>query len=176
MSVREHPAAHDRTTDGERSGPDAAERLANPRTRLGTYALTMAIYAAGMGLTAWRLRRRSGGATMFDVRDLALAALATERAARLVTKEAVTSPIRAPFTRFRGVDGPATLDEVARDESKLRHTMGELLTCPYCLGQWIAGAFVAGLALTPTPTRFVVSTLAVSDIADWLQRAHARLS
>ena len=39
--------------------------------------------------------------------------VATHKLARLVTKESITSALRAPFTRYQGVSGPAELAEDA---------------------------------------------------------------
>src|SRR3954466_9878167 len=68
------------------------------------YAPLLAAFAASAvtaTFAAWRLRRRPVPLTPFE---LACMALATHKVSRLVAKDAVTSPLRAPFTRF---DGPA---------------------------------------------------------------------
>jgi hypothetical protein len=100
--------------------------------------------------------------------DLALGAVATFKLSRLLTRSSVASPLRAPFTRFAGVVGPAELDEDVRGDG-LRHAIGELVTCPYCMGHWIATAYGLGLVYSPRPTRFVAAVLAVEAAADQLQ-------
>jgi len=165
-------------TTEDRAGPaEASEELANPRVRRGSYKLVMGMYLAAVSGMVWSARRR--GVRIPDqlqLRDLAVAAVATQRLAMLISHDPVTSPLRAPFTEFEGVEGPAQLKERARDDSKLRHTAGELLTCPFCLAQWIATAFVGGLVLAPRQTRLVISTFGIIGCADWLQRIHARLT
>src|SRR3954468_1556941 len=156
---------------------EATEDLSNPRVRRGSYKLVMGIYLTAVGGIVWAGRRR--GVRIPDqlqLRDLAIAALATQRLAMLISHDPVTSPLRAPFTEIEGVEGPAQLKERARDDSKLRHTAGELLTCPFCLAQWIATAFVGGLVLAPRQTRIVISTFGIIGAADWLQRIHGRLT
>lgn len=34
----------------------------------------------------------------------------------------------------------------------MRRAVGQLLTCPYCIGQWVAGGFTLGLVAAPRPT------------------------
>ena len=49
-----------------------------------------------------------------------------------------TSPLRAPFTRYEGTAGPAEVMEEVRSTGGLRHSIGELITCPFCLDVWIS--------------------------------------
>ena len=110
-----------------------------------------------------------------DPVDLAVGAIAVHKASRLVSKSSVTSPLRAPFTRFERPAGSAEHDESAREGSRWRHTIGELLTCPFCMDVWIATAYVAGLVAAPRHARVAASLLAVVGGADWLQQAYQRL-
>ena len=156
---------------------DPREDLSDPRVRRRSYTLVMVIYTGAVASLVWAGRRR--GVRLREqlaLRDLAIAALATQRLAMLLSHDPVTSPLRALFTEIEGVQGPAELRERARDDSKLRHTAGELLTCPFCLAQWIATAFVGGLVIAPRPTRLVISTFGIIGGADWLQRVHGRLA
>jgi hypothetical protein len=94
---------------------------------------------------AFAARRR--GARLperFRAGDLLLLSVATHRVSRLVSKDTVTSPLRAPFTRFRGPAGPSDLDEEVRGHGA-RRAIGELVSCPFCVGQWVGSAFVGGL-------------------------------
>lgn len=110
----------------------------------------------------------------YDLTDLALGALATHKFTRLVSKGSVTAPIRAPFTEFDEPAGSAELNERARG-GRVRHTVGELLTCPFCLGQWVGTGYVAGLALAPRPTRAWAAVFAVTGVSDLLQQVYARV-
>ncbi len=104
--------------------------------------------------------------------DLVLAAIATHKLSRLVTKETVTSPLRAPFTRFAGPAAPAELHEDTRGNG-IQKAIGELMTCPFCFGHWVATGFIIGFALAPQATRMVASALTVISGADVLQFAYA---
>jgi hypothetical protein len=59
--------------------------------------------------------------------EVFLLAAATHQLTRLVSKESITSAIRAPFTEYKGVAGPAELTEEVRGEG-VRHAVGELVT------------------------------------------------
>jgi hypothetical protein len=155
--------------------PGQADRD-DPHTRSGPYALVLAVYAGLVGLAALLVRRgHLRVPARVPVSDLATMALATHRLSKVLAKDPVTSPLRAPFTEFVGVDGPAELEERARDDSPARHTIGELITCPFCLSQWIASAFVVGHVAAPRATRLVATTFAVSAASEWLHVGLARL-
>jgi hypothetical protein len=104
--------------------------------------------------------------------DLALLAAATYKLSRLIAKDRVTSALRAPFTRFQSDAGFGEVEEAARG-SGLRRTLGELVVCPGCLGQWVAAGFVGGFVADPRTTRTVAATFTVYAAADALQMLHA---
>lgn len=140
---------------------------------LGGYLVTMAVYGAGVGAAALatRLSRRRLPERI-PARDLILLGVASHKTARAIAKDPVTSPLRAPVTTFDGQGGPAEVKEEVRGHG-LRHSLGELLTCPFCLSQWVATAGMFGLVLAPRATRFAASTMTVVAMADFLQLAYA---
>lgn len=128
---------------------------------LGTYAAVVFLLTVLGRVRGVRLPRR------FTVQDTVLLCAATHKASRLLAKEAVTSPLRAPFTRYEQATGEAEVNESVRGDG-VRHAVGELVTCPFCLGVWIASGLTAGLVFAPKVTRLVASTLtavAASDLA-----------
>jgi hypothetical protein len=128
----------------------------------GTYAGLVAT-AAGVGrLCGARIPERIEG------RDVALLGLATHKLSRMIAKDPVLSPLRAPFTTFEGTSGEAELSERVRGTGA-KHAFGELITCPFCLAQWVATALTAGLVLAPRWTRLALSVLTAKAIADWTQ-------
>jgi hypothetical protein len=84
----------------------------------------------------------------------------------------VTSVLRAPFATFEGNAGEGEVNEGARGTGA-QHALGELLTCPFCFGQWILAVLAFGLATRPRPTRFVASLCASLTLADFLHVAFA---
>jgi Protein of unknown function (DUF1360) len=107
----------------------------------------------------------------FSAGDLALVALGTHKLSRLIARDRVTRPLRAPFTEVQAEDPPLELRERAVGRG-LRRAVGELLSCPYCMDQWIAGAFISGLVLAPRPTRATASMFAAVTGSDYLQHLH----
>jgi hypothetical protein len=101
--------------------------------------------------------------------DAALLTVATFRLARRIAKDPVTSPIRAPFTRFQGASGHAEVAEEVREHGGVKHAVGELLTCPFCLAQWVGTAFVFGYVAAPKATRLAALTMTMVAGSDVLQ-------
>src|SRR5215203_2194229 len=104
--------------------------------------------------------------------DAALLTVATFRLARRIAKDPVTSPIRAPFTRFEGASGHAEVAEEVREHGGMKHAVGELLTCPFCLAQWVGTAFVLGYVTAPKATRLAALTMTMVAGSDVLQFAY----
>jgi len=160
-------------TPTARLAPDAlVEGYAENEDRpLGGYVGLMAAYGVavvGMGVL---VRRRREHLPALSVGDVVLVGVATHKLARRLSKSSVTSPLRAPFTRYEGLSGPAELHEEVRGRG-LRKAVGELVTCPFCLSQWCATAFMLGLILSPRATRLVASLFASLALADGLQFAY----
>lgn len=79
--------------------------------------------------------------------------------------------MRAPFTRFNGEsDRPGEVLEEPRG-SGLQRAVGELLVCPYCLGQWVGTGLLAAYLREPRAARTVAAAFAIVAGADLLQEA-----
>jgi hypothetical protein len=141
---------------------------------IGSYAVLLGTYGSIVSVLSLLVAKRRALPNRFDARDYLLLGVATQKLSRLVTKDAVGAAIRAPFTRFEEATGEAEVREEVRG-SGLRHAVGELLTCPFCLSVWIATILAFGLALAPRATRFAASILATVTMSDSLQFAYARL-
>ncbi|MGH9045407.1 MAG: DUF1360 domain-containing protein [Acidimicrobiales bacterium] len=100
--------------------------------------------------------------------ELATYALATQHLSRVISKDAVTSVVRAPFTKFEGSAGEGEVNEAAVGTGA-RHAFGELISCPFCLAQWIGTFLVAGRLVLPQLTTAVVSVAALARLSDYLQ-------
>lgn len=144
-------------------------------TPLGGYLATLTAYTGLVGALA--LLGRATGREIpaeLSTTDVVRCAAATQKLSRLLAKDPVTSPLRAPFTFYEGQAGPAELSEEVRGEGG-RKTIGELVTCPFCTSVWVATAFTAGLVYLPRTTRLAIATLTALAGADLLQFAHALL-
>jgi hypothetical protein len=141
------------------------------RPPLGAYSVAIAVFnglfAVGLAF-AWRRGRALPERPAIG--DIALVGIASHKLSRLVTKDKVTSPLRAPFTELEGGGGPGELEEKARGDGA-RRAIGELLVCPYCLDLWVVAAFSVGLLFAPRPTRFVAAVFAALTVSDFFQIA-----
>lgn len=159
---------------GEWLRAEAAEYRQGAERPLGGYVVLMSIFGglagiAGGAAALWGTQKR------ISPYELLLMTAGTHKLARLVAKDAVTSPVRAPFTRYREEGGPGEVMEEVRKDGQLRHAVGELLTCPFCLSLWVATGFAIGMLFVPRFTRVVASTLTAVAGADYLQLLYARL-
>jgi hypothetical protein len=145
------------------------------RRPLGGYLLTLTTYGAVVGglAAAVRLTGRPVPERP-DVTDVVLISLATHKLSRLLAKDSVTSPLRAPFTRYQEPGGHAEVNEEVRaPDGTPGHAVGELLSCPYCLAMWVATGFTGGLVLAPRVTRLVATAFTAVAVSDFLQSAYA---
>ncbi len=170
MTIRSESSQLERTAQTEAED----YRQGQPRPLSG-YVVVMAVFAALVAaagsvaaLTGRNLPRRVGPY------DLLLVTLGTHKLSRTLSKDAVTSPLRAPFTRYQDTGGPAEVMEEPRHSSSFRHAIGELLACPFCLDMWVVTGYMIGLIYAPRFTRIVGATFTALAGADFLQLAYAR--
>lgn len=152
--------------DGGRGAPTADPRDSKP---LGGYMALIVAYASATTTALVVARRQERLPERLRTDDLVLVAMATQRVSRLLTKDRVSTVLRAPFTELQGDGGPGEVEEAPRGGSGLRRAIGELLVCPFCIAQWTATSFAAGLLFAPRVTRFLASVLSAVAVADLLQ-------
>jgi hypothetical protein len=141
---------------------------------LGAYAALTAVFGAGMTAALITAARRKRLPERLSTGDVIAMALTTHKVARLVTKDSVTSFARAPFVHLDEKSGTNSIDESPRG-SGLRRSIGELVSCPECTGQWIAGGLLAGMLHAPRVTRAITGTYSALAVADLLQFVYAGL-
>jgi hypothetical protein len=141
---------------------------------LGGYLTLMSVYAGATGAAAVVARAFGRTAPQLSTADLGRLVVATFGISRLLAKDPVTSPFRAPFTTFAGTSAPGELAEEVRGDG-LRHSVGELVTCPMCLSQWVATGLYFGLVFAPVPARAVLTIASAVAGSDALHHAYVRL-
>ncbi len=153
---------------------EAIQGYAEPSERppLLPYLFMIAIFNALFG-AALVAAKRSGRSLpeRIGAADLVLIGAASHKLSRLVSKDKVTSPLRAPFTELEGSGGPGELEERSRGAGT-RKAIGELLVCPSCLGLWVVAGFSLGLLFAPRLTRFLAAVFSALTISDFLQIAY----
>jgi hypothetical protein len=170
------PLAADAAADGSE---DEELGLHDP-ARLASYRRVGVVYLGAVAGVA-ALAKRRGLPTippptdrLQELGDLALVAVSTYKMSRLLSKQRVTAPLRAPFTHDDGPAGPGEVTAQPVGEG-WRRSVGELLSCPFCLDVWIATASIAGLRLAPRVARPVVVTSAAVGLADLLQFVYVQM-
>jgi hypothetical protein len=144
------------------------------RPLAGYATLTATFMSAAAAFTTWFVRSGRRPPERMALGDMALLAVASHKAARTVTHDRVASALRAPFTEFQHDAAPAEVSERARGHG-LRLALGELLTCPYCMGMWFSGLFTASLLVFPRATRWVASELSIFFASEVLQVVYRRV-
>lgn len=140
---------------------------------VGGYLAVLSAFGAGVAglVLARRLTGRRPPARLRGT-DLVLLTAATHKLSRLLAKDPVSSPLRVPFTRYRGVSAPSELAEEVRGHG-VRHAVGELVTCPFCLAPWTVTALLGAYTLSPATGRTVCTALTAIAGSDFLQYAYA---
>ncbi len=136
---------------------------------LAGYVGAMGAYSALVG--GLTVLGRALGARLpdrFGAGDTVLLGAATFKASRMLGKAAVTSPLRAPFTRYEESAGATELNESVPAKGHVEHAVGELVSCPFCLNVWIGTGLAAGLVIAPRATRLAATVLTAVGLADAL--------
>jgi hypothetical protein len=115
---------------------------------LSGYGVAGVTYGAGVGLSSLAARRAGRDPGLLGPFELACLALGTHKISRIVATDDVTRPVRAPFTRLV-TTGVSDEEPAARPEGGALHAVGELLTCPFCLGLWVAATLMVGHTFLP---------------------------
>jgi Protein of unknown function (DUF1360) len=131
---------------------------------LASYAGLVAVFGTALGAF---VALANGRVDELRPSDLALVAAASHKLARLIAKDDVTTFVRAPVTQDEDATEPKPRG--------LERALGELVTCPSCLGLWAAAGLAVGVILRPREVRFGMSILATYTGADFLNAAFVRL-
>ena len=160
-----------------RSALQRVQRTYDPNGEVDLVARSgaMAVYGVAVTALAASARMRGRPPARYAPTDLVLGGIAAHKFARLITKSSVASPIRAPFTEFKECSGPSEHNEVPREGNHAQHAIGELLTCPFCLGVWVSTGYVAALGGAPRGARAWAAVFTVTAVADTMQHIYDAL-
>jgi hypothetical protein len=154
------------TFDGYKKGEDVP--LFSYGVLVGTFNLLFALFLLVARVSGKPLPER------LDAKDVALLGMATHKISLVGSQDAITSPLRAPFTELEEKQSPKKVDEKPRGEG-LRRSVGELLTCQFCLGVWVASFFAYGFVLLPRASRLVAAVFAAVTVSDFLHQTYKAL-
>lgn len=154
------------------------ERGETRATKLTLISLFLGVFATFGG----RLVKRNQDIDLKPL-DLLLLGLSSFRIGRMIAYEGVAAPLREPFTTTQP-DASGAGQTVVASGHGARFVLGELVSCPICIGTWTAAALVYGLHLLPRPTRLLLAIMSTTGVAelcysitealDWTARAARR--
>jgi hypothetical protein len=146
---------------------DALGRSGSDERPLPQYATLAGVY--GVALAGFLVLARNRLPQRIGFGDIARVGLASYKLGRLIAKDEVTAFVRSPVTES---------DESGEEEPKgegVQRILGELVTCPYCIGVWVAAGLTYGLVLWPRQTRVVTTIFGAQAVADFLNAGFVRL-
>jgi len=154
------------------------DRAATRATKLTLISIFLGVLAT---VASRRIKREDD--LVLKPFDLLLLGLSSFRIGRMIAFEGVAAPLREPFTTTKPDDSGAGQTVVATGQG-VRFVLGELVSCPICIGTWTAAGLVYGLHLLPRPTRLVLAIMGTTGVAelcysatealDWTARAARR--
>jgi hypothetical protein len=158
-----------------KSAQERVRGYASPPKPLPEYTALMAGFGVAFA-TFLALYRASGRALppRIPSRDIVLLGLATHKLSRILARDKVTSPLRAPFTHYEKPAGASEVQEEPRGSS-FRKVIGEMISCPYCLDVWLAATLECLRVAAPRVTRLAIGIFSAVAISDFLQQIYARL-
>jgi len=142
------------------------------RPPYGSYAALVGVYSGGLmgaGLAARLLGR---GPRTNTALDFVLLSAASFKAARVISRDRVTSFLREPLVEGTADGG----EDEAASGTGMQRALEELVTCTRCIGTWTAAGLTSTQILAPRFGRLLTWSLASSAASDFLQSAFTALS
>lgn len=150
------------------------DKYSNKNLPLTGYAILMGGFHTLLFSYYYLGRKRLIAFSRLGLNDLLLLIIATHKLSRVITKDWVTSPLRAPFVEYKKSQGAGEVTEVSRGQG-IQRAIGDLLTCPFCIGPWVASTLVFSFIMKPIPTRIVASIFTLVAGSDFLHLTYQTL-
>lgn len=141
--------------------------------RRATYAALSSLFFAAFAILAGRKSSPEAKQELspFDVVQLGFA---TYRLGRMVSYDRIFETYRLPFAETVPDGSGAGLTVEPKGDGAQR-ALGELISCPICIGTWIAAGLVFGLKFIPGPTRTLLNISSSIGMAELLNSASEAL-
>ena len=149
------------------------ELRGQPQPPYGAYAAIMGVFAAGLGVAGVFSRALDRDPQCQTALDLVVLSAASFKASRTLARDEVTSFLRTPFVEGEAHSGE---DEEPVQTGGVEQAIGELVTCPRCVGTWAAAGLVATQILAPRFGRMLTWSLASAGLNDFLQAGFSALT
>jgi Protein of unknown function (DUF1360) len=148
--------------------PDTSQK----RPPYGAYAGIVSVFAGGLGAAGVVARLLHREPREHTALDFVVLSTASFKAARTISRDEVTSFLRAPFVEGEAHEG----DEQPVESGDLHQAIGELVTCSRCIGTWCAAGLACTQVLAPRFGRMLTWSLAAAGANDFLQASFAALT
>jgi hypothetical protein len=139
---------------------------------LAEYAGALTLFLASVATLTSAAAAKDLLPKKFKPLDLIVLGIATHKLSRIVSKSRITGAIRSPFVHYVCSCGAGEVNEEPRGRG-LQRAVGELISCPYCMGPWSATALGFGMLFAPRVTKLFAKILVGVAISDFLHRAYA---
>jgi hypothetical protein len=127
----------------------------------GSYAAIAGVFLGGVTTVAALSRGAPAGRAL----DFLALSAATFKASRTLSRERVASFVRQPL-----VEGEAETGEGEQPAGEgLQRALGELVTCPRCIGAWSAAVLASSQMVSPRFGRLLTWSLGAAGVNDFLQ-------
>jgi hypothetical protein len=141
-------------------------------SRRATYTALSSLFVAAFGfLTTRKANGLKDGLGPFDIAKLGFA---TYRLGRMIAYDRVFEVYRSPFTETVPDGSGAGLTVEPKGEGAQR-AIGELISCPICVGTWVAAGMVFGLKFVPGPARTFLDIMSSVGVAELLNSLNESL-
>ncbi|HUP57947.1 MAG TPA: DUF1360 domain-containing protein [Bdellovibrionota bacterium] len=141
---------------------------------LKRYAALVTVFNLVLGRKLLTKGARSPAFTELGLVDLFMLGLSTHKLSRIATKAVVTSPFRAPFTRFQEYLGYGEANEEPKAEGGFQEAVGELVSCNYCADPWIALGMLYAFDGAPARARLAMKFFSAVALADFLHVSYEK--
>lgn len=144
-----------------------------------SYVALLAVYGVGLATLMAQVQRETQRKAQqqhapekMDWCELVVVSLAVFQTSRTMAKGWVTIPLRAPFAHYEEPSVlPSEVHETPRGKG-LQRVLGELLTCPFCLGSWVGLGFGYGKVFAPRATQLLAGIAATGAVSNFLHFAY----
>jgi hypothetical protein len=139
---------------------------------LAEYATALTLFLASVATLTSAAAAKDLLPRKFKPLDLIVLGIATHKLSRIISKSRITGALRSPFVHYVCSCGAGEVEEEPRGRG-LQRAIGELISCPYCMGPWSAAALGFGMLFAPRVTRMFAGVLGAVAVSDFLHRAYA---
>lgn len=118
-------------------------------------------------LVLWEFDRLPMSISVFD---FILIGLATARLSDIISTDEVTTWMRRPFVKMETTEiADREVQTRMGRGTGLRKLIGDMLSCPWCVGVWVAAGLVCAYSMFPRFVWLLIVIMAIAEIGALVQ-------